>query len=65
MPLTVTVDPVTQLGVYRDPTGQPVQAGPKHAKTSYSRYKSLPTGGGDGRNPTKPDDTKILEHVPD
>ncbi|GAA1604877.1 hypothetical protein GCM10009804_71400 [Kribbella hippodromi] len=65
LPTTVTVDPETQLAVYRDPTGQPVQAGPPKHGTSRAQFKSLPTGGGDGSRPSPPDDTKIVEYVPD
>jgi len=64
-PLTVTVDPDTQLAVYRDPTGTPIQAGPPKHGTSRAQFKSLPTGGGDGNKPQSPDDTKIVEYVPD
>ncbi|GAA0585792.1 putative ATP-grasp-modified RiPP [Kribbella sandramycini] len=64
-PVTVTVDPDTQLAVYRDSTGKPIQAGPPKHGTSRAQFKSLPTGGGDGNKPQPPDDTKIVEYVPD
>jgi putative ATP-grasp target RiPP len=60
-----TIDPVTQLGIYRDPTGQIVQAGPPKHGTQRAQFKSLPTGGGDGSRPGSPDDTKVVEYVPD
>lgn len=66
--LTLTaedIDPVTQLGVYRDPTGQVVQAGPPKHGTQRAQFKSLPTGGGDGSRPSGGDDTKVVEYVPD
>ncbi|TDW18099.1 putative ATP-grasp-modified RiPP [Kribbella kalugense] len=59
------IDPVTQLGIYRDPTGQVVQAGPPKHGTQRAQFKSLPTGGGDGSKPGSGDDTKIVEYVPD
>jgi putative ATP-grasp target RiPP len=65
VPATVEVDPDTQLGVYRDSTGRPIQAGPPKHGTSRAQFKSLPTGGGDGSKPSSPDDTKIVEYVPD
>lgn len=60
-----TIDPVTQLGVYRDPSGQIVQAGPPKHGTQRAQFKSLPTGGGDGSKPGGGDDTKVVEYVPD
>jgi len=65
LPVNLTVDPETQLAVYRDPTGQPIQAGPPKHGTSRAQFKSLPTGGGDGSKPSSPDDTKVVEYVPD
>ncbi|MEU4392228.1 putative ATP-grasp-modified RiPP [Kribbella sp. NPDC023855] len=58
-------NPDTQLAVYRDPTGRVIQAGPPKHGTSRAQFKSLPTGGGDGSRPSSPDDTKIVEYVPD
>lgn len=60
-----TIDPVTQLGIYRDPTGRVVQAGPPKHGTQRAQFKSLPTGTGDGSRPGNPDDTKVVEYVPD
>ncbi|MGC4939463.1 putative ATP-grasp-modified RiPP [Kribbella sp. DT2] len=60
-----SIDPETQLGIYRDLDGRQVQAGPPKHGTSRAQFKSLPTGGGDGARPGKPDDTKIVEYVPD
>ena len=61
----VAIDPVTQLGIYCDPTGQVVQAGPPKHGTQRAQFKSLPTGGGDGSKPGGGDDTKVVEYVPD
>ncbi|TDO67156.1 putative ATP-grasp target RiPP [Kribbella sp. VKM Ac-2571] len=61
----VTIDPLTQLGIYRDPSGQIVQAGPPKHGTQRAQFKSLPTGTGDGSRPGNPDDTKVVEYVPD
>ncbi|GAB3809973.1 putative ATP-grasp-modified RiPP [Kribbella italica] len=59
------IDPATQLGIFRDEDGRQVQAGPPKHGTSRAQFKSLPTGGGDGARPGKPDDTKVVEYVPD
>lgn len=61
----VAIDPVTQLGVYRDPVGEIVEAGPPKHGTQRAQFKSLPTGTGDGSRPGRPDDTKVVEYVPD
>ncbi|MEU4288321.1 putative ATP-grasp-modified RiPP [Kribbella sp. NPDC026596] len=61
----MTIDPETQLGIYRDPTGKVVQAGPPKHGTQRAQFKSLPTGGGDGSKPGSGDDTKVVEYVPD
>lgn len=63
--IAATIDPVTQLGVYRDPSGQVVQAGPPKHGTQRAQFKCLPTGTGDGARPGNPDDTKVVEYVPD
>ena len=60
-----TIDPVTQLGLYRDLTGQAVHAGPPKHGTQRAQFKCLPTGTGDGSRPGNPDDTKVVEYVPD
>ncbi|MEV8373636.1 putative ATP-grasp-modified RiPP [Kribbella sp. NPDC056861] len=65
LPIVVTVDSETQLGVYCDPSGKLIQAGPPKHGTSRAQFKSLPTGGGDGSRPSSPDDTKVVEYVPD
>ena len=65
LPMSVRIDPETQLGVYVDQTGQPIQAGPPKHGTQRAQFKCLATGGGDGSRPGSPDDTKIVEYVPD
>lgn len=65
LPTSVRIDPETQLGVYVDQTGQPIQAGPPKHGTQRAQFKCLATGGGDGSRPGSPDDTKIVEYVPD
>ncbi|MEV5407981.1 putative ATP-grasp-modified RiPP [Thermopolyspora sp. NPDC052614] len=59
----VRLDPSTQRGVYIGHDGRPIEAG-KHG-TSKEQKRSQHTGGGDGNSPTPPDDTEIIEYVPD
>lgn len=59
----VRLAPSTQCGVRIDRAGRLIEAG-KHG-TNRERKRSQQTGGGDGKNPQPPDDTEIIEYVPD
>lgn len=59
----IRLDPRTQRSVRIDRDGNPVEAG-KHG-TNREQKRSQQTGGGDGNSPQPPDDTLIIEYVPD
>jgi putative ATP-grasp target RiPP len=62
---SMEVDPGSQITVYRDSAGEPIQAGPPKHGTSRATFTSNPTSGGDGQHKNSPDDTKVLTYVPD
>lgn len=55
----VHLDPVTQQAVYVGPGGKPIEAG-KHG-TNKQTSKAQKTGGGDGKDPTPPDETTVID----
>jgi putative ATP-grasp target RiPP len=57
------LDPDTQVTVYFDETGQPIEMG-RHG-TNRSQNTSNPTGRGDGKDPPMPDDVNVTDYVPD
>jgi len=59
----VELDPVTQVTRYYDLDGQIIKCG-RHG-SNQSQNTSNPTGGGDGKNPTPPDDVNVTDYVPD
>ncbi|GAA1590541.1 hypothetical protein GCM10009804_53380 [Kribbella hippodromi] len=64
-PASMTIDPATQLTVYRDAAGRVAQAGPPKHGTSRQTVTSQPTGGRDGQHGDSPDDTRVVTYVPD
>jgi putative ATP-grasp target RiPP len=64
-PVSMSIDPQTQLTTYRDIAGRILQAGsPKHG-TSRQTVTSQPTSGGDGQHKNSPDDARVVTYVPD
>ena len=56
----VHLDPVSQQAIYLGLEGEPIEAG-RHGTNKETKKKEK-TGGGDGKNPSTPDETEILDY---
>ncbi|MEV7011704.1 putative ATP-grasp-modified RiPP [Streptosporangium sp. NPDC051022] len=60
----VELDPATQMGVYRDTTGQIIEAG-KHGTNKQTSKKEKTRGGGDGSAPSGSDEVTVTDYSSD